>query len=186
MSVGEVLVLAAGAALLVASVVAVIVRRRAELNADRSTAEVLQRMATAVDTLNLELRARHSDAGARAVPARAVHFDVLADRKVELLGLGHRGYYSMDLPQVSDIHRVSALVDVIELWDHYAAATREDFSYREILGPGFDDAISHAAKVGVVDRDQAEALMSWAQTTAAVKRTRTGRVALARRPVAQA
>lgn len=78
--------------------------------------------------------------------------------------------------------RIAAPADRIAqalLWHWITPTVEESLTYAQRLGPLFGDTVLHAAKVGVIDREQAELLVQWSESTsAAYGRERLARPAL--------
>ncbi|WP_336643366.1 hypothetical protein [Microbacterium sp. MMO-113] len=162
----EVVLLLAGLVVLGASIVTVALRRRSELANDRKTARLLEHMATTVGELHAELSSRRSESdpryreGLHAVAGRDYGSD---ESPAESARRVFHVQFATPMT-TADSH------SVIDLWDHLTRDADESDSYRAVLGSTLDDAIFHAAKVGVMDREQAEAFAYWAETTAAIIR----------------
>lgn len=167
MSWTQILIVAAGVLVLGASVLFVWRGRRRELDAERATAATLERIAGTVAELH------RSVAAPRRTGDEAPHLDlpVVSARVVSPAGSDLAASRLTKLRfQVGPPAVISAAGNVVNMWEHITREAGEDDSYRSVLGPVFDDAVYHAANAGVMDREQAEALVFWADSTAALAR----------------
>lgn len=162
----EVVLILAGLVVLAASIVTVLLGRRSELANERMTAGMLEHVATTVDQLNAELSSRRGETE-RLHEARLHSRAARKCDSDEPQTEGRRAIYHLRFAApmtTAEPH------NVIDLWDTLTREASESESYRAVLGPTLHDAIFHAANMGVMDREQAEAFAYWTETTAAIAR----------------
>jgi hypothetical protein len=154
----ETLLLVASTAALAVSVVVVVVRRRNELRQDVELTSTLERIADTIDQL------RDAAGGSPELDATAGHILTRATLSQA------RNVYVHGGRDLIDTWLKPSELDDNHIW--WADAHRDDEpTYRTLLGPVFDDAMFHAAKVGVIPREQAEAVLFWSRGTRAIIRT---------------
>lgn len=198
MILADYLLLGAVLTVLLASIALVVKRHRRSLVQDRETARLLSHMATTVSELHKELAyqasgsaeqiAQTGDQPGEAAALTPAAFEHPRQRAIKYV-------YTKQSFQLHDRGRSGvggSIPGVTHFIPYHVARSREDGylplsaanwwerpdpviepdSYRAILGgSAFDDAVIHAAKVGVIDTDQADALIFWADSTTAIRRT---------------
>ena len=156
----DVLLLVAASAVLALSVVNVVAGHRRELRSEEDLAWTLHRMAKTVAEL-------------RNVVTSPKETETTARRKVAVRPVFAAEHYANALTArllAQEWLRASGPSDGLAWW---STPGDDALTYRALLGPTFDEALFHAAKVGVVPREQAELLIYWAQSTKAIARSAT-------------
>lgn len=164
MNLADYLLLIAIALVLVVSLVTVIRRRQRELEQERQSAALLSHMAATVQEIQKELK---GEAPEPRVPSR--HLELSGQLSKQLFLSFDRSSRAASDYLIFAASRTASAAHVSggsSLWWEHASRLPNQLSYRSVLGgDDFDDAVVHAAKVGVIDRDQADALIFWAGST---------------------
>lgn len=182
--------------ILAAGIVIVVRGRRAELEKERASAHSLEAMARALNELQTYLSspeeasnapeaiaASEESRSAHGVETRsseleqAVHdHEVL---QVRLMIDRRESYVAVSEWSTTAAHLMRAREreadSVVDFWQHLTRDASHGPSYGDVLGPVFGDALTHAAKLGVVAPEQAEVLKEWADSTSAIIRTPRGK-----------
>lgn len=192
------LLLVAVVSVLLASIAMVVKRHRRGVAQDRETARLLSHMATTVNELHRELDAhasrpaeqidQTSDQHVEGKELTPAHPNQSRTRSLKYVYMkptpqlherGHRGAGGsvttvMHFPpyHVARNREEGYFPFTVANWWERPDPIAEPDSYRAVLGGStFDDAVIHAAKVGVIDTDQADALIFWAESTTPIRRT---------------
>lgn len=186
-----------GAVLVVfaASIIMVVRQRRAELTAERQAAHSLQRMARTLEELQRELSTR-DESERPADGSEPFHLQIVEDEpsaaesELERAVLDHEMLqvrlmladttarrWSADWTRVAEQHMLTTQREsgsIVHFWESLTRDASDGPSYSDVMGPLLEEYLIHAAKVGVVDREQADVLKEWADTTQAVVKTPRG------------